>query len=457
MPAQVNISEAVAAPTIDEGIDFRVVVVGFTSAQAWPSDKVSPLYGNPAALANDAGISDAVDVGTDGLVRTRGNPGPPALAVYSTPATTHGVRGTIDTSGVNGSATVNNTAVMYPKGTYEPKVFVVDDGNNGAGGLVGSAGIVLQASLDNGRTRLPTVQLGTDTTFEIEVGGVGTGVMYDLSNGDSLFTDDSWLESKTVPPMWDSSDLYDATDPLHPTGALPAIGANALHFGEIWLTEPIADGDFSVIVAGLDHLLTKYGQKPLLVCRFRDRDPGESDGDHVAAFQTFAASHKDDRICIMFGSGWVSDALRGYRYLRSGMGPVLARVQSFAIKPEERLAHHPGFGGDGPLERFTLVDDNGDLIADAHDEFERGGIDGPINSGGGGMTFCYQRADGIVGTYVSEAPVLYPALGTVLTLMDRCVVSGIERVMERQQIIEAQLQTISERLLRLEQHLGDQQ
>jgi hypothetical protein len=80
----------------------------------------------------------------------------------------------------------------------------------------------------------------------------------------------------------------------------------------------------------------------------------------------------------------------------------------------ERLAKSPAYGGDGPLPDFSLIDDNGNPIAQAHDEFVRGGIDGPMAGGtGGGITFCYQRSVGVAGTYISEAPTLYPALSKI--------------------------------------------
>jgi hypothetical protein len=64
-----------------------------------------------------------------------------------------------------------------------------------------------------------------------------------------------------------------------------------------------------------------------------------------------------------------------------------------------------------------------------HDEFNIGGIDGPIGALGGGLTFCQQRDAATRGTYVSEAPCLYGIGSRVLTLMDNRVSSAIEHTL----------------------------
>lgn len=66
----------------------------------------------------------------------------------------------------------------------------------------------------------------------------------------------------------------------------------------------------------------------------------------------------------------------------------------------------------------------------AHDEALAGGIDGPVNSFGGGITFYYQKRPELQGTYVSESPVLHPATSKILTWMDRRVANGIKRLSE---------------------------
>lgn len=682
MPGSVTTIEAQGQPTIPASADFAVIVVGRTTLNpigAGPGP-VSSSYSVPAALVNAWGLGDAVDAATQAITPTQGNPAPPPVCIYQTPASTAGVRGvTLNTSGVVGTAVITKDATI-PVGTYEPRVRVLDDGNNGAGGLIGSAGIVLQASLDNGRTWLASSQLGTASEFTINLsvngtptttgityrinpsttnteyvalgvelradalghlanvtahdgadtsaaqvllaassapgtvttttavvnlvfnalvshvtnitsvhdgpdlvaktalallsaatspktgidlaislkailnthdaaslvastaglkaatasivapttytsaadflaGGVaalaaqprrlkfttaggtaadapatvdivgtdyldaaqsetlalaqsaaavisakayktvtstayaaadGTGatIAIGYSNGvhnsadatytitapdptyGTLFTNDVWIESKTTPPMWAISDIYAAGPPA--TGAFAGIAASGTPFAIVVLSEPVVAGDFATLTAGLNYLAT-FGKRVALLVRFRDPTAAETDAQYVAAFQTFAQAHSDNRIGCVVGSGWLTDAFRGFVYFRSGLPAVLARMQSFAAiggKLGEKMAQHPGFVARGALEGFSLVDLTGNPIAQAHDEATAGGIDGPFNGLGGGIGFYYQKRASLTGTYVSEAPVMYPGLSTVLTWMDRRVLNGIELVAE---------------------------
>lgn len=182
MPQNVTAQEATGQPTLSADSDYTMCIIGRTSANAWGAGKVSPAYSDPATLAAAAGLGDAVDCATQGLTSTQGNPSPPPLCIYQTPATSNGVRGTtLTTSGVVGTAVITKTAATYPKGTYEPVYRVLDDGNNGAGGLIGTAGIILQGSPDGGRTWLPAQALGTAFTISMLIGGEATGVQYDIA------------------------------------------------------------------------------------------------------------------------------------------------------------------------------------------------------------------------------------------------------------------------------------
>lgn len=524
MPGDVSIVEASGAPVIPADADFAVVVIGRTSLNplgAGPGP-VSPQYSVPSSLASAWGLGDAVDCACQAIVVTQGNPSPPPVAIYQTPATTPGVRGSsLTVSGVTGDAVVSKTSATTPLGTYQPRGRVV------TGGTVGTAGIVIEFSPDDGRTWLPSQALGTANTLKMSIGGIETGIQYDfklapiegstdvtavglyggggtldtktlklnvagggvltltfdgatnaanqaamlaaieatwpaidasvsathllltLTTGGTIVIDatstalavlgltadtyaatlvagDTWVESKTTPPMWAAADLYTAGPPA--TGAFASIAQSSTAFAIIVISEPIVTGDIATLTAGLNYLLS-FGKRCSLLCRFRDPNSGESDAQYLTAFATFRASNHDNRISIVCGSGWLTDAFRGYRYFRSGLPALLARLQSFAVIPGklgERMAQHPGYVARGPLEGFSLVDDSGNPISQAHDEAVSTGIDGPLGGAGGGIGFYYQRLAELRGTYVSEAPVIYPALSSILTWMDRRVANGIE-------------------------------
>ncbi len=188
MPGNVTSTETQGQPTIPASADFAVCVVGYCTSNplgAGPGP-VSSGYSAPTSLVSAYGLGDAVDCACQAITATQGNPAPPPVCIYPTPATTDGVRGeTLTTSGVLGTATITKTASTHPVGTYQPKVRVLDDGNDGDGGLIGTAGIVLQASLDAGRTWLASSQLGTAFTYKIQLSVDGTltdtGVQYDIA------------------------------------------------------------------------------------------------------------------------------------------------------------------------------------------------------------------------------------------------------------------------------------
>lgn len=679
MPGSVNITEARAQPVLSPDVDFAMCVIGYASDSPLPAGQVSAQYSDPTTLAGDYGIGDGVDCATHAITKTDGNPAPPPIALCPVPATTPGAMGTIDTAGatgtadnvgISGSAAVTNTSGAQPKGTYQIVGRVADDGNDGAGTPIGTAGIMLEFSLDDARTFLPRTALGAATVKAVELpGSIATGASFDfgptttnaalitaavearadtlahladvvahdaadtsaaqialaasgvpatvaaaiavyvlidaayeshLSNiaahngpdpvnvmilapptttqegvdyavqykakfnahlgialaadpvalkvatatsgspvtlvladllapglalmatyprritfttagvdpadapanvvptgtdyadavetetlvlaqtaaavttveayktitalaypagegadatiaigigqgvhnsADStntisaadptyglLKTGDTW-RSVTTPPVAAVGDLYTAAvGDDDPTGAFAAIAQSATEFGVIVLEQPLSSTNFATVVAGLNYGATQ-GKDWTLVTRFRDPGATETDAAYIAAFKAFAEAHSDNRICVCVGSGWLTDGFRAYRYLRSGLPAVLARLQSHAVIPGklgEKLAQHPGWVQRGPLELFTITDAASNLIG--HDEKLRSGIDGPIGGVGGGLTFYRIPNPNLPGTFISEAPVLYPALSQVLLLPDRRVHNGIKRV-----------------------------
>ncbi len=419
MSGSVTITESKGQPITSTDVDFAMCIIGHSTSSAVTAGKVSPFYASPAAAVTDLGLGDAVDALTQALTLTPGNPAPHAVAFYTTPATTPGVRGTLTVSGVAGTSVVTRTASTHPTGTYQVVGKVI------LGGTVGTGPISIAYSFDGGRTYAPQLSLGTGVAQVPLIGSTDAGVGYDFAAG-TLVTGDTWSESATTPPMFADADLYAAGPPA--LGAFAAIAESSLEFGVLVISEPVAAGDFATLVAGLNYGLG-LGKRWTLIVRFRDPTSGETDAAYIVAANAFCAAHSDNRITVVAGSGWLTDAFRGYVYLRSGLPALLARLQSFIVVPGqigERLAQSPGFVGNGALEGFSIVDSAGNLIG--HDEAVRGGIDGPVGAVGGALTFYRVPNPDIVGTFVSEMPVMYPALSAILTMADRRVANGIERV-----------------------------
>jgi hypothetical protein len=445
MPApSITILRKRGAGITDPGTDFRMAIIGTSSIAPWGTGVLSTLYGSGDALAADAGIGDGVDAAYHALAVQDDNPSPPALAFLSTlglSSTTLGARGgTLTTSGVVGTTTVTKTASTHPLGTYEPKVRVVDDGNGGGGTNVGTSGIILQASLDNGRTWLPTSALGTAVTWKIQIPNPGgspydTGVQYDFTHSsNTLITGDLWTESKTTPPQFAVADLYTAGSPG--TGALMTIAAAAFNVGLVVITEPVAAGDIATLSAGLTAMANlRASCRPTLIVRFRNQGASESDATYVAAFQTFRAACADDeRICVWANDGWLTDAQRQYVYSRSGLPAFLAKIQGGSVlagPKGERVAQSPGMTSRGPLWNFTIHDTAGNPVG--HDERVHPGILGPLAGKGGGACAYYEASDTVTGTYACvQTDVLtavFPATQGVQSMMDNRVSSACERAL----------------------------
>src|SRR5262245_23407664 len=140
MPGGASINEAQGQPQLATDSDYSMCFVGHSTDSPVSAGQLTPAYSSPDAAVTDLGLGDAVDALCQAIKVTRGNTAPPPASFYRTPATTPGVRGTLTTTGVTGTAVVTKTASTHPVGTYEPAVRVYDDGNDGEGGLIGSAG-----------------------------------------------------------------------------------------------------------------------------------------------------------------------------------------------------------------------------------------------------------------------------------------------------------------------------
>ncbi|MGE5200999.1 MAG: hypothetical protein ACM3O6_02930, partial [Acidobacteriota bacterium] len=372
----------------------------------------SGLMGSTASIAAPTTYTAAADMFSGGIALMDAQPRRPTVTTGAggTPsdmAATAALSGfdyagnaqseTLTLSQVAGTA----TAAKAYKGTGFQMVFATADGT----------GATFTVGIDKG------VHESADATNTITSANPTYG---------TLKTGDEWSVPTTT-PLWADADLYTAGSPA--TGAFAVIGQSSSAFGMIVISEPIGAGDFATLVAALNYGAT-LGKRWTLLTRFRDPNAGESDAAYVAAFRAFAAAHHDDRIAIVAGNGWLTDAFRGWRPLHTGLPALLARLAGNSVIPGrlgEKLAQHPGYVARGALENFSIVDDAGNLVG--HDEQQLAGIDGSISGCGGGITFFQIPAGGeLPGTYVSEADVLYAATDEVLTMMDRRVLDGVERV-----------------------------
>jgi hypothetical protein len=247
----------------------------------------------------------------------------------------------------------------------------------------------------------------------------------------TLFTGDTWSESKTTPTQFAIADLYTAGSPA--TGAIPDIAASPLNFGLIAITEPVVATDIATLSAALDAMVALHPSfRPTLYVRFRDQALGESESTFLAALATFRAACSDDaRIQVWAGDGMLTDAQRSFVYSRSGFPSYLARHQGMAARAGqkgERIAQSPGWTKRGPLPFFNIHDSTGAVRG--HDEGNSPGALGPFAGKGGFACAYYGSWEGREGTYACVIePVLYGTTSTVKTSMDNRVSSALERIL----------------------------
>lgn len=157
------------------------------------------------------------------------NYGRPVLLV-KTAATTAGVEGTIDVSGVTGTSVVTLNAGNDPNDSYEIVVLIV------TGGTVGTAGITYKESFDGGITYGAETDLGTATTLTTS----DTGEAFDLAAGTLVAGD--YFGVRTWGPECTASDL---------TAMGTALASSAQNWELLSLASPVD----ATIGAALDTLM----------------------------------------------------------------------------------------------------------------------------------------------------------------------------------------------------------
>lgn len=173
-----NILEARGYVAVPADLDALAVVVGVSSAGTGQS----PFYLSAASAIAGVGYGDAVDTLCQ-IIEQRQDGGATGkkvpAALYSTGTGTPGSYGTIDVTGVTGTATIDFDATSIPLGTYDDAAIKII-----TGGTVGTAGITLQWRLGLESAWSRTYALGTATAYTIP----NSGVKFELSPSSANLT-----------------------------------------------------------------------------------------------------------------------------------------------------------------------------------------------------------------------------------------------------------------------------
>jgi hypothetical protein len=357
----ITVQEERGAVAIPADLYKLSVVMGCASLRS--ALNVSLFYMSDTAAIAAEGYGDAVDALCQIIKQRLGDGSSSAVpaAMCAVPPSTVGAHGTIDTTGVHGTAVPTVDASTAPVGTFDARVRV------SVGGTVGTAGITYQTTLD-GLTWTSSVALGTATTITIP----NSGVVFSLTATTTLLEGDV-IKLATTAPAPVAADV---------DAAFVALANSSLNFSWIVLEFPMTRALIAHVTTGLNTCLSR-GKRVKAIGRFRVRNANETEADWAAAAAAEFAGYNDSRIHIRSGYGLLTDAVTSRQYIRNDLAQVAADIM--------RTGRTTWF--DSPADRampnYSLVNAAGADVG--HDEGPRGAVSGLSNQTQGNRLGCVQR------------------------------------------------------------------
>lgn len=402
----ISVSEEGGFVAVDADIDQLAVVMGSSSL----GTGLSPFFLSGAAAIAGLGFGDAVDALTQVIEQRQSRGGTiqkfPA-AFFTTGNGTEGSYGAIDVTGVVGTSVVTNDAAVFPFGTYEASLTVVD------GGTIGVVGITLRWSLDGQRTLSNAVSLGTAVDFTIP----NSNVKFEFAVGTLVAGD--IVTVRTLAPKPGTTEL--AT-------AFTALAASTVDFTLLVIDYPLPAADLPTITTGLNQLQA-VGKNVTCIVRsvIRDFEAAETEAAWVTAVTADFVNSDDSRIHVRASYCLITDAVTSRQYLRSDLAQFAAdsvRVERFVW---------PGVPADRPVPNVTLVDASGADVG--HDEGVRGVVTGLSNDTLGNRLGAQHRlpVQSLRENVYNTVPwVLHASDERIFNLMTRRLANAMERVIVNQ-------------------------
>lgn len=351
-------------------------------ANAGPTATPTAFGSTKGLIAQHSG-GPLVEASCTHIVKT----GKPALVVRAAASVVATHTG-IDITGVLGTCTPAIAAGdATPDDDYEPYVIVT------TGGVVGTAGIFYQESLDGGRTLTPIKALGTALLLTIAGSG---GIGYDLDTGMTLLAGDV-IKSVATGPVWNSTDLG---------AALLALKNSTIPWEIVHVVGKLDATTF-------DALETAFAGMPDKVWVSNTRMPnvGESESTYKTALDTIFSAKATTHGLLCAGAAKTSSGVTFRSYRRP---PSFAVASRLAMVSEEIDIAEIDLGALVGVSIRTAAGN-----PDEHDETVDPGLDA--------SRFCVLRThDNVQGVYVNN-PRLFSAAGSDFEFAQHRRVTGLAR------------------------------
>jgi hypothetical protein len=289
-----------------------------------------------------------------GLVCQAGN----VVVGVSCAISTRGSAGAVQASTPGGSTTTVTTTVDSTYGAWDQYYVKVRCTN---GGTIGTAGIIVQVSLDAGRNYGPPISLGTSTTLGLgqplntAVSG-GTGVQLNFGAG-TMVAGDSW-QFATIAPAWNDAGLQAAI------AAFQASQYGVAGVGSAHVVGVCAAGDIAAVQTQLQAGVALYEYQRVIL-ELRDVGPtgisggsawggsAENEATWISSLATATSGTTAPRSCVNGGfyntPSAYSNAAGGLPFYRRPLAWALAVRRT--LIPIQRRA---GRVKDGPLASIVV-------------------------------------------------------------------------------------------------------
>lgn len=300
-----------------------------------------------------------------------------ALVVRST-ASVASSFGAIDVTGVTGTSVVTKDASATTIDDYEVRLKVK------TGGTIGVAGIVLQYSLDGGRTYSNDVALGTAVFYVIPNTG-SPGIRFNFAAGTLVAND--VVAILAIAPKWSTGDL---------STALASLVSTLHDWKAVWIAGPMSASEAATVQTFLNSVEALTGKARKAYIHLRMPNPGESEATYLSSVSTDYASFADFRFTCSYAAARVTSQRQGrpYVFRRPAMYAYAGLPASLPLAVDMAQTVDATPGG---LSGVALYDSAGNKVE--HDEM--------IDGGGGDARFTALRTwPEKEGVYVNDPKTL---------------------------------------------------